>query len=43
VAYANGMPIEYAEDYYRGDRTTFRVRLGVLEQRLSEKLEGAGL
>jgi hypothetical protein len=24
--------VEYAIDYYRGDRTKFRVRLGVLEQ-----------
>jgi len=36
VGYAKGVPVEYAVDYYRGDRTTFRVRLGVLEQRLSE-------
>lgn len=34
VGYAGGIPVEYAVDYYRGDRTTFRVRLGVLEQRL---------
>ncbi|MFB3826058.1 MAG: GntR family transcriptional regulator [Bryobacteraceae bacterium] len=34
VAYSRGLPVEYAVDYYRGDRTTFRVRLGVLEQRL---------
>ncbi|HLJ44818.1 MAG TPA: GntR family transcriptional regulator [Bryobacteraceae bacterium] len=35
AGYCRGIPVEYAEDYYRGDRTTFRVRLGVLEQRLS--------
>jgi GntR family transcriptional regulator len=38
VGYASGVPVEYAVDYYRGDRSTFRVRLGVLEQRLSEQL-----
>lgn len=38
VGYANGIPVEYAVDYYRGDRTKFRVRLGVLEQRLSERI-----
>jgi hypothetical protein len=27
--------VEYAVDLYRGDRTKFRVRLGVLEKRLS--------
>ncbi len=32
---AGGLPVEYAEDFYRGDRTTFRVRLGVLEGRFS--------
>ncbi len=36
VGYAQGVPVEYAEDYYRGDRTTFRVRLGVLEKRLNQ-------
>jgi GntR family transcriptional regulator len=34
VAYSAGVPVEYAVDYYRGDRTTFRARLGVLEQTL---------
>jgi len=34
TAYAAGIPVEYAEDYYRGERTSFRVRLGVLEGRL---------
>lgn len=38
VGYASGIPVEYAVDYYRGDRTKFRVRLGVLEQRLSARL-----
>lgn len=38
VGYASGIPVEYAVDYYRGDRTKFRVRLGVLEQRLSERI-----
>jgi DNA-binding GntR family transcriptional regulator len=37
VAYSNGIPVEYAIDYYRGDRTKFRVRLGVLERRLGER------
>jgi GntR family transcriptional regulator len=32
IAYSGGVPVEYAIDYYRGDRTKFRVRLGVLEQ-----------
>jgi GntR family transcriptional regulator len=32
IAYSAGVPVEYAIDYYRGDRTRFRVRLGVLEQ-----------
>jgi GntR family transcriptional regulator len=31
VGYAKGAPVEYATDYYRGDRTRFRVRLGVIE------------
>lgn len=35
VAYASGVPVEYAVDLYRGDRTKFRARLGVLEKRLS--------
>lgn len=35
TAYAAGIPVEYAEDYYRGDRTCFRVRLGTLEGRPS--------
>jgi GntR family transcriptional regulator len=34
LAYSRGLPVEYAVDHYRGDRTAFRVRLGVLEQRL---------
>ncbi len=34
LAYSRGLPVEYAVDHYRGDRTSFRVRLGVLEQRL---------
>jgi GntR family transcriptional regulator len=37
LAYAGGVAVEYAEDYYRGDRTKFRVRLGVLEHRLGER------
>jgi DNA-binding GntR family transcriptional regulator len=35
VGYAQAVPVEYAVDYYRGDRTQFRVRLGVLEKRVS--------
>jgi DNA-binding GntR family transcriptional regulator len=31
VGYAKGVPVEYATDYYRGERTRFRVRLGVIE------------
>jgi DNA-binding transcriptional LysR family regulator len=38
VGYANGVPVEYAIDHYRADRTTFRVRLGLLEQRLSDQI-----
>ncbi len=38
VAYASGVPVEYAIDLYRGDRTKFRVRLGVLEKRLSARI-----
>lgn len=38
VGYSKGIPVEYAIDHYRGDRTTFRVRLGVLEKRLSDHL-----
>ncbi len=38
VGYAQGVPVEYAVDYYRADRTKFRVRLGVLEKRLSEQI-----
>jgi GntR family transcriptional regulator len=30
TAFAGGIPVEYAVDYYRGDRTTFRVRLGAV-------------
>ena len=33
TGFSNGVPIEYAVDRYRGDRTTFRVRLGLLENR----------
>ena len=36
LAYAGGLAVEYAEDYYRGDRTKFRVRLDVLEHRVGE-------
>lgn len=43
VGYAEGIPVEYAEDYYRGDRTTFRVRLGVLEKHLREHPTGEHL
>jgi GntR family transcriptional regulator len=39
VAYASGVPVEYAVDLYRGDRTKFRVRLGVLEKRLSASIQ----
>jgi GntR family transcriptional regulator len=35
---AQGIPVEFAVDYYRGDRTTFRVRLGILEQRFHPHL-----
>jgi GntR family transcriptional regulator len=38
VGYASGFPVEYALDLYRGDRTKFRVRLGVLEKRLSASI-----
>jgi GntR family transcriptional regulator len=38
VGYARGVPVEYAVDHYRADRTTFRVRLGLLEQRLSDQI-----
>ena len=34
VAFSRGLPVEYAVDHYRGDRTKFRVRLGVIEQHL---------
>jgi GntR family transcriptional regulator len=34
VAWSGSVPVEYAIDYYRGDRTKFRVRLGTLEQTL---------
>ena len=37
LAYAGGVVVEYAQDYYRGDRTKFRVRLDVLEHRLGER------
>jgi GntR family transcriptional regulator len=39
IGYAKGIPVEYAVDYYRGDCTKFRVRLGVLEHRLSQRIE----
>jgi len=38
IGYSHGLPVEYAIDYYRGDRTTFRVRLGVLEQSFADRL-----
>ena len=38
IGYSHGLPVEYAIDYYRGDRTTFRVRLGVLEQRFADRI-----
>lgn len=38
IGYSYGLPVEYAIDYYRGDRTTFRVRLGVLEQRFADRI-----
>jgi GntR family transcriptional regulator len=41
TAYSNGVPVEYAVDLYRGDRTTFRVRLGVLEKSLSGERGGS--
>jgi GntR family transcriptional regulator len=33
-----GVPVEYAIDYYRADRTRFRVRLGVPEKGLGERV-----
>jgi GntR family transcriptional regulator len=36
---SHGVPVEYAIDYYRGDRTTFRVRLGILEQRFHSSVQ----
>lgn len=38
IGYASGIPVEYAIDYYRGDRTKFRVRLGLLEQRVTDRI-----
>jgi GntR family transcriptional regulator len=38
LGYSHGLPVEYAIDYYRGDRTTFRVKLGVLEQRFADRI-----
>ncbi|HYN25942.1 MAG TPA: GntR family transcriptional regulator [Pyrinomonadaceae bacterium] len=32
TGYAKGAPVEYALDYYRGDRTKFRARLGAINQ-----------
>ncbi len=32
TGYAKGAPVEYALDYYRGDRTRFRARLGAINQ-----------
>lgn len=29
TAWSRGIPVEYAEDFYRGDRIRFRVRLGL--------------
>lgn len=31
TGYAKGLAVEYAVDHYRGDRTRFRARLGLLE------------
>ncbi|MGH9158462.1 MAG: GntR family transcriptional regulator [Vicinamibacteraceae bacterium] len=31
IGYSRGTPVEYATDYYRGDRTRFRVRLGHID------------
>jgi GntR family transcriptional regulator, N-acetylglucosamine utilization regulator len=36
---SQGIPVEYAIDYYRGDRTTFRVRLGILEQHFHRSVQ----
>jgi GntR family transcriptional regulator len=36
---SRGIPVEFAIDYYRGDRTTFRVRLGILEQPFHSHLQ----
>jgi GntR family transcriptional regulator len=37
VGYACGIPVEYAVDYYRGERTRFHVRLGILEKHFSRR------
>ncbi len=33
IGYARGIPVEYAVDYYRGDSTKFRVRLGDAQEK----------
>jgi GntR family transcriptional regulator len=38
IAFAGKVPVEYAVDYYRGDRTRFRVHLGVEKERPKEDL-----
>jgi GntR family transcriptional regulator len=40
---SRGIPVEFAVDYYRGDRTTFRVRLGILEQRFHGAVQSENL
>jgi GntR family transcriptional regulator, N-acetylglucosamine utilization regulator len=43
LAFSNGLPVEFAIDHYRADRTTFRVRLGILEQRFGQHLHAEHL
>jgi GntR family transcriptional regulator len=40
VGYASGLAVEFAIDYYRGDRAAFRVELGELTHRLSDRVHG---
>jgi GntR family transcriptional regulator len=43
LAFSNGLPVEFAVDSYRAARTTFRVRLGILEQRFGQHLHAEQL
>lgn len=42
IGYAGSVPVEYAVDYYRGDRTKFRVQLGVQSRKRELRIHLGG-